>query len=438
MRASPFPGQILVSSAMLIKIGNYCRKNTLVSGSLVILAGSVFANLGAYLFHLLMGRYLGPINYGILESLISIAYFLGIANSSLNLILVKFISQETSKEKISLFVRKISQKVGLWGLVALGLFLAAFPLLKNLVMVSSFSLFFGLGIFSYLSLFLVIFSAVLQGLMKFRRLSFYNIFSSWSKLFMALIFILLGLKVGGAIAAFVVATLLSVFLGYVLIKKNVCLNISGEISLRNSFVNIWPYTRAVFFSNLTLVSFFTVDIILARYFLSPIQAGYYASLAILGKIIFFASNPISQVMFPLVSEKQAKKENFHKILWQSFLIVLAISGIILVIYFIVPGLMISLLFGKNYLEASGFLGIFAIFITLYSLCSLLINFFLSISKTRIIIFMFPFVFLQIVLICFWHSSIGQIIRVDIITLSLLFITLLVYYLKNVCPSKTKT
>lgn len=410
----------------------------MVSGSLVILAGSVFANLGAYLFHLLMGRYLGPINYGILESLISIAYFLGIANSSLSLILVKFVSQETSKEKISLFVKKISQKVSLWGLVALFLFLAAFPLLKNLVKVSSFSLFFGLGIFSYFSLFLIIFSAVLQGTMKFGQLSFYNIFSSWSKLLMALVFVFLGLKVGGAITAYVVATLLSVFLGYVLIKKNLPLNTSGEISIKNSFANIWQYTGAVFFSNLALVSFFTVDIILARYFLSPTQAGYYASLAILGKIIFFASSPISQVMFPMISEKQAKKEDFHKILWLSFLIVLAISGIISIIYFIVPNLMISLLFGKKYLEASFNLGIFAIFITLYSLCSLLINFFLSISKTRIVIFMFPFVFLQIVLICFWHSNINQIIRVDIITLSLLLMTLLVYYLKNVCPSNTKT
>jgi len=413
---------------MIKKFSQLLKGSVLVKSSLIVLIGSVFSNLASYLYHLSMGRLLGPSNYGVLESLISILYFLGIPIGILNLVVVKFVSQENSdKEKISFFVKKVSRSAFRYGLLVLLLFLLAFPFLRNLVKINSFILFLGLGISWYLGIFSSVFSSVLQGILKFFEYSVYTIFLNWSKLIFAVVLVLLGLKVEGAILGVVLSTLATLLFGYFLLKKFIPVGLSGNINMKDSFVNVGSYAGAVFFSNLSLMSFFTVDIILARYFLSPIAAGQYASLSVLGKIIFFASSPIVSVMFPTISERKANGGNYQKLLWFSFFLVLAISSFISLIYFLFPSLMVKTLFGIGYLEAASNLGLFAIFISLYSLCSLLMYFFLSINKTKIIYLGVVFAVLQIVLINFYHQNIQQIVLMNIIVLSFFLTGLLVYY-----------
>jgi O-antigen/teichoic acid export membrane protein len=64
----------------------------LISGSLVMTLGTAVAGVFNYLYHLFMGRMLGPVDYGILASLISLAYLLSVPTATLNLVIVKFVS----------------------------------------------------------------------------------------------------------------------------------------------------------------------------------------------------------------------------------------------------------------------------------------------------------------------------------------------------------
>ncbi|PIS14664.1 hypothetical protein COT64_01425, partial [Candidatus Shapirobacteria bacterium CG09_land_8_20_14_0_10_39_12] len=89
--------------------------------------------------------------------------------------------------------------------------------------------------------------------------------------------------------------------------------------------------------------------------------------------------------------------------------------------------MIGFLFGNSFLGASGNLGLFAVFISIYSICSLLMNFYLSIFKSKPIFLSFIFAVSQIILILFFHQSIGQIVRVNIGVLFLLTLMLLTFF-----------
>ena len=423
---------------MKAKLHRLFLDNLLLKGSFIILIGSTLANLGAYLYHLVMGRFLGPADYSILESLISVLYYLGIPTAVFGVVVIKYISGEKDFFKVGQFITKIFKKVIFWGFLGFTLFLLSFPFLKNLLRINSFLLFFGIGLSAYISIFVTLFSSSLQGAMKFKDLSIFNTFSSWLKLFLSILLLYLGFKVYGAIAGLVLSSLLAGIFGFFLIKKYVKLFASDQISIKGSFSNIKPYFMAVFFTNLSLISFFTVDIILARYFLPPVMAGYYASLSVLGKVIFFASSPISAVMFPMVSSKYTAGEDYRKLFWLSFLIILTISLIITFIYFSFPELMISLLFGKEYLAAASNLGLFAIFLTLYSLCSIFLSFYLSISQIKAIYLSSFFALLQVVLIYFNHGSIAEIVKVNILTLSLLLAGLVLFYIckiPKICSSK---
>lgn len=417
---------------MINKIKLLLNRSPLVRGSFIVLAGSVITNFGAYLFHLLMGRLLGPANYGILESLISFMYFLGIPVGVLSLVVVKYVSQEKKDiKKIGFLISWLLKKSAIYGLIFLIAFLAFFPVLKNLIKVDSFLLFLGLGIAGFISIFQSIYSSTLQGMMKFVELSITNIFSSWIKLIIAVIFVILGFKIGGAVYSISIAALATLFLTYKIIKKFVPLTGQNNNKLTNNFSNMGNYSLAILIQNFSFICFFTIDIILARFFLTPTLAGQYASLSVLGKIIFFASSPILSVMFPMVSEKYSNGEKYQKTFFLSLFFVLLISVFISFVYFIFPKTMIGILFGNAYLGGSSDLWLFSVFISIYSVCALLMNFFLSISKTKIIYVSLFFVALQIVLISFFHQNISQIVLMNIITLSLFLICLLVYCFSNI-------
>lgn len=397
-----------------------------------MLLGSVAGNFGSYLYHLLMGRMLGPVNYGILESLISLNYFLIIPISVLALVIVKFVSsQKDNPNLVSLFIFRVTAKVALWGFLALIVFLGLFPLLKNLIKVDSFVLFLGIGLATYFGIFGSIFSSSLQGLARFGSLSILNGASSWSKTLMAVFLVLVGLNVYGSVYALAASSVMTIFMGFYFLRKYVNLKaIKEKTASKINFPKMKSYSLSVFVFNLSLTSLYTLDIILSKYFLLPEEAGQYAALSVLGKTIFFASSPVAAVMFPLISERFAKKSAFQNVFLQSMALVMIISISISLLYFFYPQLMIRLLFGNAYLKSAQYLGYFAIFISLYSLCYLLLNFFLSIAKTKIVFVSLGVAFLQAVLIYFFHNNIFDIVKVNIFSVSLLFVILLVFLLKQ--------
>ena len=421
---------------MLARIKQVILGNLVIRGSIIVFLGSSIANLAAYLFHLAMGRMLGPADYGVLASLISLSSFLSIPVAVLGIILVKFVSQTVNqREKAGLFVSQIIKKSLVFGLLGLLLFFLAHPLLKDLVKISSFFPFLAVGLTFYWGIFMVITTSALQGAMEFFSLSFLTAFGSLMKLLIAFGLVWLGFGVNGAVSALAWSVLLTAILGYFFLGRKLTINYRKQIKIQDYFEKINEYALMIFLSNLALTSFFTVDVILARYFLSPLAAGGYAALSILGKVIFLASSSIVSVMFPLVSSRQAEGRNYAKILKLSFFLVFIASVVISFAYFLSPRLIIQVPFGEKYLEFAPNLGLFAVFISLYSLCSLLINFFLSISYLKAIFLPVVAAILQVILVCFYHQRISQIVIANIITMSLLLLGLLLFYFKSLSLKK---
>jgi glycosyltransferase involved in cell wall biosynthesis len=69
------------------------------------------------------------------------------------------------------------------------------------------------------------------------------------------------------------------------------------------------------------IAFFTLDVILAKHFLSPIEAGEYALISLVGKMIFFIGGLFGQFILPLVSKEEGAKGKskiiFYKLLFVS-------------------------------------------------------------------------------------------------------------------------
>lgn len=391
----------------------------------VFLASGVL-NAGNYLYHLLMGRMLGPELYGVLESVISVFYIVSIPFIPLTLVIVKFISAykgKNDREAISSFYKYMVKKIIIYGSVATLILLFFSPLISSYLHLPNlyFSILIALGLF--IGLFAVFIKGVLQGLFNFFALFVSNTIEILSKLTIAILLVYFGFKALGAFFALIASFLIGLLIAFLFIRRE---NFTAVKKFGESR-QIIKYSVPVLLTSLGLTSLFTTDIILVRNLFSGIESGYYAALSVLGKIIFFATFPVTIVLFPLISGRHAGGKEYKNILLIGIILTLAISVIVVLIYYLFPAVMVSLLFGSKFLNISPLLGIFGVFIAIYSLCSVLANFYLSIYKTRIYIFVLGSSILQIILISIFHASLLQVISMSILSSILLLITLILYY-----------
>lgn len=405
-------------------------KNQLIAGSAVLFASAMVGNVGNYLYHLLMGRMLGPANYGVLTSLISLAYLLGVPTATLSLTVVKYTSGLGANKKLGpvlSFYSWLNKKAAVFVWLGLVVLLLVSPKIASFLHLESLFLVWLMGACSLVGIYATISGATLQGLLKFNLLAVSSIVSVTLKLGLSVLLVLAGLGIWGAALPFLISSLVGLFLlrfyvNRLLVGKQE--EAKKIVGARELFTYAWP----VFLSALAFTSLYTTDLLLARHFLSAQMAGYYASLATLGKIVFFASSPIVMVMFPLISARHENGQDYRQTLNLSLILVLLASLGITGFYFLFPRFMIKVLYGADYLAAAPYLVYFSIFLSFYALVSVLVNYYLSIKKVKIVFFPVLAALAQVLLILIFHQSLLQIVLVSIVVLGLLLIALLGYHL----------
>jgi len=119
-------------------------------------------------------------------------------------------------------------------------------------------------------------------------------------------------------------------------------DISVKIPVRELINYAVPATIAIF----CLSSFISTDVILVKHFFSPVQAGLYGGMSLIGKVIFYFTAPIPTVMFPLLIKRHAKNQSFNRLFYLSLFLVLIPSVLISGFYFYFLHLLLSFL-GKR-------------------------------------------------------------------------------------------
>jgi O-antigen/teichoic acid export membrane protein len=382
----------------------------LFSGSFLMIAGSMGVNVFNYIYHLVMGRMLGPEQYGVLASLFSILYIISIIPLSSSFAIVKFISSAANhneQQKIYWAIRKL-----FWNVAAISsvLYLFLTPFISKFLHIPNYFAIISVAGVLFFSLITLVNQATMQGTLNFMGVVGPNFVSSFSKLILGILFLFLGWGVDGAIFGVV----LGVAFAYVYSLRFIRQKFKPVISHFDT-TEFVRYAFPVLLQALAFTSIFTTDLILAKHYLPSFEAGLYAALSTLGKIIYFAVSPVASVMFPVISGKKTKGEAYRSIFYAAFVITVFISGSIVVCYGLFPKLAIGLLYGEKYLLASKELVWMGIFISLYTVAQLIVNFLLSLGKTHIVVLPVVAGIIQILAIWQNHNSILSIIIVSLIT-----------------------
>ena len=402
----------------------------LISGSALLIVGTFMANIFNFLFNISMIGTLSASDYGVLASLASLILILALAAESFVPSIVRFSGPFFAKKQYDilkgLFLKftRISLLVGIVFFTAI---IFGSPFISSFFHIDNSTVVILLAFAVLLNFTSVVNRAILQAELTFTYLSGALVVSSIIKFIAGVGLVFLGLGVVGAMLGFFFSYLflyLSTFfpLRHILIQKT-----------RNYNIGISELLRYGGSSSATIIGLtflITTDILMVKHFFDPYQAGLYAVLSLIGRVIYFFCAPIGMVMFPLVVQKKTKGEKYNSIFLASIFLVLASSFGITLFYFLFPEFVIKLFARSNeYLVLKPYIGLFGIFISLYCLLTIITNFFLSIKKTHIV---WPIIIIslaQAILIYLFHSTFFQIIYISLGSVIFLLTILLLYYLK---------
>jgi O-antigen/teichoic acid export membrane protein len=408
----------------MLKFNN---KNSLVRENLFFFIATNITNLLAFLFHFYMGRKLGPENYGILGVLLALIYFFSITANTIQTSIAKFISKFNIKKeygKINFLLKSSLKRLVICGITFNIIFIIFSSFLSDFLKIPVLPLI----ILSFMITFeflLPIIRGSLQGLQKFNILGLNLILEGIIKLFFGILLVINGLNVIGAVIAIILSYVIPFLIGnYNLrfIKKNNLIKINTK--------EIYNYTIPVLLMLISLTAFYSLDILLVKHFFTNKEAGYYSAAGLIGKMLFFGSLSISQVMFAKVSGLQSDKKQHKHLLKKSLLIIFLLTIPALLIFYLFPQLIINLLFGKEFLVIDKLILFSGIMMAIFSFIYLISFYNISLHKTKFIYLLLIFNILEIVSIYLFHDSLLQILINIIILLILLFIILLIITFKK--------
>jgi O-antigen/teichoic acid export membrane protein len=403
-------------------------KHPLIYGSAIVVVGGLVANFFNFLFNLFMSRSLSVPDYGILASVMSLIGFPMLVGTAIMPVVVRFAGDYFATDNFPLLrglYIKIKKILSLIAIIIFVGFLVLIPSIGSFFHIDDKNILYMVNVIIFLALMGVVNMAFLQAKLSFAFQVLVNLIGAVIKLVLGMIFVGLGFSVAGAAMAMIAAAVVSYVVSFAPLKFIFDRKISAPTVKTKE---LFSYGLPSALTLLGLTSFISADIILVKHFFDPHQAGLYAGLSLIGRVIFFVSAPIGTVMFPLIVQKHSKNENFTNTFKLSLLLVFVPSLLITVFYALLPKFSI-LFFLKNeeYLANIPLIAPFALFIALFSLLSIIANFYLSIKKTRVFIPIIIGALLQILLIILYHQTFMQIIIISLSITAALVIMLLTYY-----------
>lgn len=402
------------------------RNSALIKNSFTFFLGAISISVGNYIFHLFLGRILGPKDYGVLASLLSISVILSIPMGTVQTVIIKSASDLKVKNNYpglhyltNYFLKSLSV-IGILFFLFITIYSKQIALFLK---IADYHLIILLGVMLFVSFLIPATRGLLQGLQLFKPLSINMATEAIIKTVFGVFLALIGFRVYGALWSIIIATLVVFCLSLFPIK----FIFNAQPTQKLKMNKVGRYAFPVFFSLLFFTLLYNIDVILIKHFFSDHDAGLYSALSKLGQIIFFATGSIASVMFPMAAEKYTRGENHHHLLFQSLKIVGLIGGLAVIFYFLFPSLIIQLLFGSSYLVIQPLIGLFALAMFFLSIINIFVNYYLSIHRFDFIFLLAITSILEIILITFYHHSLQSVVYNVLFSLSFLTLGMFILF-----------
>ena len=408
---------------LLNKIKHHLNKDSgLLKHASILFSATMIASIMNYLFQLFMGRALGPEQYGVLGALMSLMYIMSVPGGTIQVYVTKYVSKFSVKNQkiIGWIIRKNFKIVFVSGLIFLISFIFFSSSIASFLKIQNAEPVIALGFVLFLSLLNPVFLSALRGLQNFKGMGASNIINMTTKLIIGVLLVYLGFGVLGAVSGIGIGLIFGLIFSLILLRKNIfnCQKPKKEYKNGSYF---WYVLSTMFL----LVLFYNVDIIMVKIFFSSAQAGYYVAASTIAKIIFFISGPITSTMFPKASEIKEKGKGTFKILKHTLFYVAVLGVLLVIIYNIAPGFVVSTLYGSQYNSTIQLIGLFSIGMLFFSLINTVIQHNMAVENLSYLPLLLLGAIVEVLGILFFHSTLLDVVKVFTISMTFIFFLLLI-------------
>jgi len=396
-----------------LKMVRFLQTNFLV----VIILNS--GNLFNYLFQLIVARSLPTADFGIFNALNSFNMIVQAPLGVIPFIITRYTVRLSALEPVKMLIWKFSQGLLLIGIALLIIGSLTLSWLKAYLHITSNLPILITIITAVVSLFVPILSATLQGLHRVIALSWVGSGSTMIRVILALILVTwLGWGINGALLTGLITIIVTLGI-YLWLLRDV---------LKQPLAPLPPGIFREMARYAVPVAIFTIfnsyanniDLVLVQHYL-PEDSGYYATATILGKIAFFVPSVLVIVLFPEAAKNQEEGEENPRFLWLTLWATALLGGGVALLFNLFPEMIISLLFGKQYIESAPLLQIISIAMALLALSNVIFTYNLAHFRYGFLWFLAGGVGLLYSLIHFFHDTPLIIAQILLLSTSLIFI-----------------
>jgi O-antigen/teichoic acid export membrane protein len=398
-------------------------RSKLASASALLMISMTVVNAGNYIYNLIMGRWLGPSLFADLSLIVTLLLVVTFLTAPIQMTTARYSAIHTADgdlnalASIRRFIWRIAAGLGLTLTV---LFVAFAPYLQNFFHTQSSLPFIIFGAALPFSLLQGVERGILQGQTRFGILAASYQVEMWTRLLISIGLVAMGLSVNGA----VIGISLSFVFTWLTARLAVRDLIPTENISKDVRTELVAFAMPVLVAQLGQILINNSDVILVKRFYEAEQAGQYAALALIGRIVFFATWSVVTTMFPIVAQKQKMGEAHEHLLWLSLGIVLAVSAPIVLLTLIIPEWIVRILFGAQYLGIAPLLWLYALATSLYAMANVVITYRLSLGKGAETRFAIVAGVAQVFGIILFHQTLAQVVYVQVAVMAVLFLSLL--------------
>jgi O-antigen/teichoic acid export membrane protein len=388
------------------------------SGSVVLLSGSGLTTAINLAYNIVVARFLGPKGFGQATVVYTILTLISAVTLSFQIISAKTVAQQSSLEGKAAVYRSFHR--GAWGcgiLVALTL-LTFQRAIANYLGLPDPALVALLAVGAAFYVPLGCRRGYIQGIYSFRRLAGNLVIEGAFRLGGSVLLVLLGMGVEGVIAANAAA----VVVAYLTAAPRLAGRVPNP--LRLSYALRETSQAMIFFAGQVLIN--NCDIVLVKHFFSANEAGLYAAVAMVGRVIFAFSSSVVNSMFPLVAGTRHEERRDLRVIATSLLLVLVTGSVLAIGLDIAPAGIWTALFGHEFMIVGKYnlpylLALYAITTIVFSLSVVIITFEMSYKIANTSWVQLAFSGVVIVGIYRFHSSLHQVILVQLVLMAALLI-----------------
>jgi len=361
------------------------------------------ASVFNYLFQIVMGRLLGPGQYGLLNALLSLLVVLSIPISTLLMAVSAKAAEYRARSDgggISGLYSQVTRRVLKAGGAGLIVFLLCSSLIGSYLRAPSLVPVLLLGTAAFFSLLGPVNTAMLQGLQDYKWLGITMALSGPARLVFSVLPVLAGFGINGAVGGLVATGIFAWWITYAPLKKHITTPGDEERGGHLAFSRVMP----IFAANLAFAVMTQADIVLVNRYFLPHEAGVYASAAILGRAVMYIPGSIVLAMFPMVSETKALNTSGRHLLFKSLLATSFFSGGGALLFYLFPEWIIGTFFGAGYLEAASLLKYFGLAMLPMAFLLVFMNYFVAREKNVFSYIMAVCAVLEIAAMHLYHST----------------------------------